>query len=651
MSLNQFINTGADNATVNDMKKSIAREEDLVKAMNKAGLVQKEIQVRGKNGQTFTRKQWVKASDAQDTGNAGNISSSSIKDVKVGDTLTINSQSVKVLKVNDSNYLVKDKDGIVSHVSKKVVNDEIAKKTVNTSQNSTTDDVSKKVDDKSSSGKFKPSNFQFRSGGQNVADFVNSIDKELGVIKHSNGNVGFGTLNLKNGSNVDFGYDNTGAYATWNGIKYRDAKELKVAMNGKSPSKDYSKTTSEKESGTIEGEAHNMMVGYLKSRGINPKDGAAVKNAAKEMADQYTNKANKKSAHPNDRAHNQKLADAFNKIAGSQSSSDKNKQSDESSNQNTAILVDGGSITHYPNGVTPVFHGGKSYKYSAHVNGSTGADKYFNTEAEAKAYIKNQTKTASNNNAKTSKSSMIEDYFAEGHSHEDGKKALAMLLGKGYTREDIMAQAEKLGVTWKKNDHAGINWMRASMAIQKHLKNAKSEDSNVTTSASQKSSNGTSNESAKSAAKTTLNTGSSSSSKGSLKGELSFDNHTKDINNIYEIGKEAIYTGNGKTHKFDTAKTNKSLKAFADKFGITENGGKLEMTENGTIVGTSADGVTKKFYKVKTPGESSNSILSDKQLDNFLRSRGQTFDQSKINKMSKEKYGKGFYDMYHEKNG
>ena len=63
MALNQFVNSGTDEATVQDMKKSIAREEDLQKAMNRAGLVQKDVQVQGKNGQTFTRKQWVKASE------------------------------------------------------------------------------------------------------------------------------------------------------------------------------------------------------------------------------------------------------------------------------------------------------------------------------------------------------------------------------------------------------------------------------------------------------------------------------------------------------------------------------------------------------------------------------------------------------------
>lgn len=460
MILNEFIQGSSDE----NLLKSLPTEgisEDLIKAMNKAGLVQKEVQVRGKNGQTFTRKQWVKASDAQTQtaqpkqSSASGITEDDIKKEfkktsvavkdKWGDTIDThtgyagkNGSLCSIEKKGDK-WVVNLGDtsrGFVAQTSKDTKEEAYAlmyknlggtKKTVNSG-------------DKSSKDKIKP------------GDSLTINGKSVEVLKVN-----------------DKGYTVKNAEGIVSQVSKKAVND-EIAMNGKSPSKDYSKTTSEKESGTIEGEAHNMMVGYLKSRGINPKDGAAVKNAAKEMADQYTNKANKKSAHPNDRAHNQKLADAFNKIAGSQSSSDKNKQSDESSNQNTAILVDGGSITHYPNGVTPTFHGGKSYKYSAHVNGSTGADKYFNTEAEAKAYIKNQTKTASNNNAKTSKSSMIEDYFAGDHSHEDGKKALAMLLGKGYTRQDIMSQAETSGITWKKNDHEGINWMRASMAIQKAWK-------------------------------------------------------------------------------------------------------------------------------------------------------------------------------------
>lgn len=45
------------------------------------------------------------------------------------------------------------------------------------------------------------------------------------------------------------------------------------------------------------------------------------------------------------------------------------------------------------------------------------------------------------------------------------KQALVSLLQSGASRENIMAAAEKQGITWKKSDHAGINWMRCSMAI------------------------------------------------------------------------------------------------------------------------------------------------------------------------------------------
>lgn len=65
MSLNQFVNTGEDIRTLDILSKSMGdMPEDLVKSMNKSGLVQKEVQVRGKNGKMFTRRQWVKSGEA-----------------------------------------------------------------------------------------------------------------------------------------------------------------------------------------------------------------------------------------------------------------------------------------------------------------------------------------------------------------------------------------------------------------------------------------------------------------------------------------------------------------------------------------------------------------------------------------------------------
>lgn len=69
----EFINTGLDERILKSLDVEHPSEE-LVKAMNKQGLVQKEVTVQGKNG-TFTRKQWVKASEAK----------SSTKDTKSSD--------------------------------------------------------------------------------------------------------------------------------------------------------------------------------------------------------------------------------------------------------------------------------------------------------------------------------------------------------------------------------------------------------------------------------------------------------------------------------------------------------------------------------------------------------------------------------------
>lgn len=52
-----FINTGLDEQILKSMDAEYNPSEDLIKAMNKQGLVQKEVQVKGKNGQIFTRKQ------------------------------------------------------------------------------------------------------------------------------------------------------------------------------------------------------------------------------------------------------------------------------------------------------------------------------------------------------------------------------------------------------------------------------------------------------------------------------------------------------------------------------------------------------------------------------------------------------------------
>lgn len=92
-----FINTGLDD----EILKSLDAEhpsEDLIKAMNKQGLVQKEVQVRGKNGKMFTRKQWVKASDVKA---GGDSQGSSTKVDKDSDKKKVTLKGAKLQMYND----------------------------------------------------------------------------------------------------------------------------------------------------------------------------------------------------------------------------------------------------------------------------------------------------------------------------------------------------------------------------------------------------------------------------------------------------------------------------------------------------------------------------------------------------------------------
>lgn len=53
------------------------------------------------------------------------------------------------------------------------------------------------------------------------------------------------------------------------------------------------------------------------------------------------------------------------------------------------------------------------------------------------------------------------------------KKDKVVELLKHNSRDSLIAFAKANGISWKESDNSGINWMRASMAIQKHLENHK----------------------------------------------------------------------------------------------------------------------------------------------------------------------------------
>lgn len=73
----QFVNTGLDEMVLKSLN-AVTPDEDLCKAMNRQGMVQKEVQVKGKTG-TFTRKQWVRASDVQNSNQSQSHSKNRIR--------------------------------------------------------------------------------------------------------------------------------------------------------------------------------------------------------------------------------------------------------------------------------------------------------------------------------------------------------------------------------------------------------------------------------------------------------------------------------------------------------------------------------------------------------------------------------------------
>ena len=152
-----FVNTGADEAILKSMSTE-GCSEDLIKAMNKQGLVQKDVTVQGKNGKTFTRKQWVKASDAkgsQSTSQSSQSSQQSVDDIKVGQMLHLKGKTFKVLKVNSDTFTVKNDQDIVTKISKQYVSDNLGKtpSSVKSNQSASKQSTSTKTADKTDTTK------------------------------------------------------------------------------------------------------------------------------------------------------------------------------------------------------------------------------------------------------------------------------------------------------------------------------------------------------------------------------------------------------------------------------------------------------------------------------------------------------------------
>lgn len=453
-----------------ELLKSLPTEnisEDLVKAMNKVGLVQKEVQVKGKNGQTFTRKQWVRASDDKGSGDLKTAttseegSSKSNREQlteklkkKYGSKVTLGTFERKpnLDKGEHEAFEVKgyykDDKGHVNRINEVQY---IERKPVQPKQTASKDTA---VSDSKS------------YSGDEAVDTVHNL-KSGSVIEV--------TTKLKDGSTVTGEYTlQTKKYAigtaeawvktggnhyqgdfltnkstikntigsTKDSVKIKKAVEDGVATHTKQAANSQNHFT---------GKSKDELWSNLKSAGYEVD--SADKHTPQDKITLYKDK--------------QEFTATFNKysdrgvevsnIKPAQTSTAADKKPSQSYTSTGDLQYNGQTIS-------------KIFKHGAYMYKVRGVKDLFGSQKQAKEYVDRHKSDQNTATQDKSKASMLEDYFADGHNHSDTKSALTALLGKGYSRQDIMSQAEKSGITWKKNDHEGINWMRASMAIQKAWK-------------------------------------------------------------------------------------------------------------------------------------------------------------------------------------
>lgn len=71
-----------------------------------------------------------------------------------------------------------------------------------------------------------------------------------------------------------------------------------------------------------------------------------------------------------------------------------------------------------------------------------------------------------------------QNHWTKVGTSQEAKSQIAQMLASGKSREDCMKDFKAQGVTWKEHENQAINWMRAAMAMNKHLTSSSSESTN-----------------------------------------------------------------------------------------------------------------------------------------------------------------------------
>ena len=467
-----FINTGADEALLKSLYGDSVHvdQDELCKAMNKAGLVQKDVQVRGKNGQTFTRKQWVRASDAgkdntgsSKTGGPVDISKFSFKDYRNPDGQNMNGYKTYRESLQS-----------IAKETEKAVNIVLS----------------------NYSGSMKPYD-QLRTEFSNI----NSHSAYRDMISQSS------EQGLKDAKSAILArqkelLESVKEYTKWDSTQ---RKWVKNDSQSNLISHKKADTDDKKASGI---QFDDFMLTWKDSRGGHVEHCKTVEELRdklkyyglpESLADFSSRNINKKSIQEKgytENSYKQYSVCAYPVDSGSDDSSSK---SNETSSDIPDELKD--KLKHPDDPTTPFKSKYKGFDitrfYSGKIEISKNGEKVLSTYSKPKAaeYLVNN----SNNNKKTQSNDSSQKKVNADDKNPSQKlspadaKAKTKEATKNVTdRNAFMEKAKAQGITWKENDHAGINWMRCCMAMNKHFENGGSFDASENNTVSNKDDKSTS---------------------------------------------------------------------------------------------------------------------------------------------------------------
>lgn len=378
-----FVDNGSDLATMEYLAKS-----------NRDGLVQKEVTVQGKNGKTFTRKQWVKASDDTSTG-TGNPNL---------DTITENIATMDAKAIENTKAYKAIKDKIASMPDGDKVSDSAIRQAAKTAlivANGQSDTQRMGLMESSTrSRNYVPG--QYKAEASLIPKAIRSLGLKVHVVDTSTHDSGYMGVRGQRVYASTYRHKDILVYKAEDNKKPFDdtnyeEDDVLFIRNGKKQHGIIVKTSSDYKPGVALVEVDNG--------GIKPKLQEVSLN---EIKGTY-------------RVRRRGFNDA--PIASRYSRSSDADKADMEAN-----------VEKLP-------------------------------APKPKAQPKTNTKPKSDTKQPAAKPAA-----SLGTGSKDD---IAAALAKGATRQQLMDAAKAAGITWKHNDHEGINWMRASMAIQKAGKEGK----------------------------------------------------------------------------------------------------------------------------------------------------------------------------------